>query len=637
MKHFNAFIPAAGLGERLRPITAHLPKPLLPICGKPVIERIMERILLQPVLNIGINSHYHGDMLQQWAAGSAWSDRIVMFPEEPILGTGGALKNAQSLLGQDAFLVHNSDIVTDADLHRLMELHLASGNLATLAVHHREPYNTVWIDRNGLFRNVGSAPPSDASGLCKIAFMGIAVYQPDFLAFLPDGPSSVIDAWRAAVASGAKIGTVDFSGVRWSDIGTPSAYAQEVFSFLSDDGETVYLPPSFSCSHFRIDGPVVIEKGCSIGEGAILDRSILLPGGSVAPGASALQVISGPDYVISIPEEENSEDLRLIAPEIRTFFAGRPRSRLIGTGGSDRRYYRLDDGRQRAVLMQCREGDEDFSRHIAYTRFFREHGIPVPVLFAEASAAYQALFSDLGDISLYSWLKCSRTSAEIADIYQRLLAVLAELHGPVSRSVEDCPLLADRRLDYDHLRWETAYFLERFVRDVCGITPEEPAALDDEFHLLAREVDSMPKAVVHRDCQSQNVMITHDSLVWLIDFQGSRIGCAAYDIASLLWDPYAPLDTDLRSRLISYYIACSSGKGKQINASGFDHELLLCRLQRHMQALGAYGFLSRVKGKKYFLKHAPQAVLYLAEEAEATRERFPVLHKLVATVRTRFS
>ena len=87
----DVFLPAAGFGERLRPATSHLPKPLLPILGTPIIERILNR--LAPVCDgrIGINLHWKADLLRAWAAASPWSDRIVFFPEDPILGTGGAL------------------------------------------------------------------------------------------------------------------------------------------------------------------------------------------------------------------------------------------------------------------------------------------------------------------------------------------------------------------------------------------------------------------------------------------------------------------------------------------------------------------------------------------------------------------
>src|SRR5215470_6532032 len=94
----DIFLPAAGFGERLRPATNHLPKPLLPILGTPIIEGILGKLAAVCDGTIGINLHWKADLLRAWAAASPWHERIVFFPEDPILGTGGALKNAESML-----------------------------------------------------------------------------------------------------------------------------------------------------------------------------------------------------------------------------------------------------------------------------------------------------------------------------------------------------------------------------------------------------------------------------------------------------------------------------------------------------------------------------------------------------------
>ena len=94
----------------------------------------------------------------------------------------------------------------------------------------------------------------------------------------------------------------------------------------------------------------------------------------------------------------------------------------------------------------------------------------------------------------------------------------------------------------------------------------------------------------------------------VIDFQGARMAPGAYDVASMLWDPYYRIADDLRERLVAYYEEEMKKAEPAFDARQFRELLLLCRLQRHMQALGAYGFLSVVKGKKYFLKHVPESV-----------------------------
>jgi aminoglycoside/choline kinase family phosphotransferase len=134
--------------------------------------------------------------------------------------------------------------------------------------------------------------------------------------------------------------------------------------------------------------------------------------------------------------------------------------------------------------------------------------------------------------------------------------------------------------------------------------------------------------VIHRDFQSQNVMITAGGIPRVIDFQGARMAPGAYDVASILWDPYCRLDDGLRDRLIEYYVTEMKIRSEGFNERVFLDSLIPCRLQRHMQALGAYGFLSVVKGKKYFEKHIPEALRLLKEETSAVKNDYPELYKL---------
>src|SRR5512139_3675861 len=141
----NIFLPAAGLGERLRPITNHLPKPLLPVLGEPIIERLAKKVFSVPVVRAGVNTHYKAEMLYHWAETSSCAGRIELFNESKILGTGGALKNAEHFLRGYTFLVHNADIVSDINLIALIERHISEGNIATLAVHSHPEFSNVWV------------------------------------------------------------------------------------------------------------------------------------------------------------------------------------------------------------------------------------------------------------------------------------------------------------------------------------------------------------------------------------------------------------------------------------------------------------------------------------------------------------
>ena len=651
MNVINVFIPAAGLGERLRPITDLIPKPLLPVLGKPILQIILEKMTTLPVRKIAINLHYKRKLLKQWLIHSDFNTMIEIFPEDPILGTGGALKNAESLLKDSTFLVHNSDIVSDIELKTLLDRHISSQNLVTLAVHDYPEFNKLEIDENGFLMSF--LPSRGRRGLGGggtkskrfVAFTGIAAYSPEFLRFLPPGISSVVDAWTKAVCEGYKIATLDVTGCYWSDIGTPASYAKAVIEELRRQGETIHIDSSFEgYKNVELDGFVVIEKGCIIDKEVSLRNCILLPG-STPPtpplikggmgGWTFENCIIGPKFKVDLKESE------ILSTSLEN------NKILIGTGGSDRKYFRVKSNRRTVVLMKCNDEDQDFSRHIEYTGFFRRYSIPVPELIEADHQNMSAVFEDIGNQSLYNWLKCQREKEQIEKVYRQVIDVLILIHTVATEHVSECPILSNRLLDYKHLRWETDYFIERFVKGTENIMVKDLSALNSEFHRLALKVASFPKTVIHRDFQSQNIMITKDGAPRILDYQGARIGPPAYDVVSILRDPYYRLEDDMRERLLNYYISKvippappseKVGRGDLkigewgITEKEFRETLLPCRLQRHMQALGAYGFISSVKGKKYFLKYVPEGLRLLKEDISLSKDEYPELHNLITAI-----
>jgi NDP-sugar pyrophosphorylase family protein/aminoglycoside/choline kinase family phosphotransferase len=636
--NLSAFILAAGIGERLQPITDHIPKPLLPILGKPILQSALEKVSALQTHKIGINLHHKKDLIENWIRQSPFINKVEIFFEDPILGTGGALKNAESFLNTGPFLVHNSDIVSDIDLWKLIEFQLSSNNLLTLAVHDRPEFNNLVVDEKQLLKNVCRVKCVPMKPLGLSAFTGIAVYSPDFLRFLPSGVSGVVDAWMKAIKAGYRVGTFDVSGCYWSDIGTPASYASTVINELRNNGETIYIQPTATgCKNIEMDGYVIVEEGVSLDEGSSFRNSILLPGSTIEKGKADPippipplprgdkrgvfeYCILGPGFKIDLKESE------MLGSNSKTdaFF--------IGTGGSDRRYYRIKKKRKTEVLMQCSANDPDFQRHIEYTRFFQTYSIPVPKLLHVEPEKMSAAFEDLGDLSLYSYLKCPREEEEIGAVYKRIIDILIVMHTVVTEHITECPLLQNKIFDYEHLRWETSYFIERFVEGIGDIRVKNLSVINDEFHRLAMRVDSFPKTVVHRDFQSQNIMITKGGIPRVVDYQGARIGPPAYDLVSFLWDPYSPLNDDMREQLLKYYIEKIKKSGIFFTESNFKEILLPCRLQRHMQALGAYGFLSKIKGKNYFLKYVPEGLRLLKEDVFLSRNEYPALYDLVISL-----
>ena len=645
----NIFLPAAGLGERLRPVTNHLPKPLLPILGKPLIEIILEKLTAVCTGRIGINLHYKPEMIREWAGGSPYAGRIEFFHEDPILGTGGALKNAEKFLTGAPFIVHNSDILLDVDFTRLIETHLSSGNIASLVTHNHPKLSNVVVDDNGFVlsvENPGDSRPDPSTVAKKMAYTGIAMYSPEILKFLPTGVSHATIAWVAAAAAGHKVQTLDFTGCYWNDIGNPATYAAGVLDTLRENGETVYRSPSAKCGSIEVDGYAVFEAESEIQDDAHIRNCILMPGARVS--GKHEDGILGPDYVINLRETDmqpsfhasEQKRISLSDPLFASHFGisgfsvpsdknDQAEAILIGFGGSDRRYFRVRNHSRTVVLLECRSDDPDYERHLVYTRFFAAHTVPVPGLIATDDARKMALFDDLGDTSLYSYFKIPHSSAHIYDVYCSVLDILVKLHTRVTKHVHECPLLQTRIFDYDYLRWETSYFLERFIIGLRQLPLYNKQPLEEEFHRLALKVDTYSKGVIHRDFQCQNIMITAGGIPHVIDYQGARMAPAAYDVASILWDPYHRLDDGMRERLTEYYVSEVNKRSEGFNEKLFRASLIPCRIQRHMQALGAYGFLSVVKGKKYFLKHIPEALRLLKEETAAVKEEYPEISWLV--------
>lgn len=610
----NIFIPAAGFGERLRPITLHIPKPLLPIMGKPVIEMIIDNLSTIPFKRIGINLHHKAERLKEWGVKSPYSGLIEFFHEDPILGTGGALKNAESFLSGSPFLVHNSDIISNIDLNLLLNTHISGKNIATIAIHDCPEHNNVILNKKGFVIGIEGHPSKRNHGKKSVTYMGIAVYSPEILKFIPKGASSITFAWLKAIKMGFSIKALDFTGCYWKDIGSPNYYASAVIDALRKNGETIFIHPSTKIhSNIELDGYVCIEKDSNIKGDSSFRNCILLEGSDISSGTYENSII-GYDFVIELNEDELFKDINeggLI---------------LIGTGGSDRKYYRLKQKRESIVIARYSEEDIDFERHINYTEFFRRHNIPVPRLIHVNLLNKTALLEDLGDVTLYSWIKF-KDKDQIEAMYQKVLDILIKIHHIPIAAINEYPMLQKRIFDYEHFRWETEYFLERFLRDLKGIAIKD-AALKEELHKLSLNADSFLKTIIHRDFQSQNIMIK-DGLPRVIDYQGARIGPPSYDVASILWDPYFRLDPKTRECLLEYYIErISYGLDKE----DFLRSLLICRIQRHMQALGAYGFLSSVKGKGYFTKFIPECLSYLKEEITILKDELPSLYELIIKI-----
>jgi hypothetical protein len=227
---------------------------------------------------------------------------------------------------------------------------------------------------------------------------------------------------------------------------------------------------------------------------------------------------------------------------------------------------------------------------------------------------------DLGDTDLWSLRKTSWETRRA--FYQKTLTIVHRLHSFPEKDFPSGRVRLMKGFGHDLYRWERNYFRDHFVKDVCGIKlePSFERELEEELSNLAEKLLKTKCCLMHRDLQSQNVMIRGGE-PFLIDFQGMRFGSPFYDLGSLLCDPYVypepkaervNFSENDRDELLSFYYGLSKW---DIDWATFQNTFWEASAQRLMQALGAYGFLGCKKGLKAFLKHIPAGLHNLLRAA----------------------
>jgi NDP-sugar pyrophosphorylase family protein len=175
-------ILAAGFGSRLRPLTDRAPKALIPVAGKPLIAYPLALLREAGIREVLINLHHLGDQIRAALGnGSAYGVSIEYSEEDPILDTGGAIKNAEHFLAGDTFLVLNADTVIDLQLTDLIDWHRRKRALATMVLR-PDPdsprYGEIEIDTTGRIRRFLGQPASVPEPLTPLMFAGVHVFEP---------------------------------------------------------------------------------------------------------------------------------------------------------------------------------------------------------------------------------------------------------------------------------------------------------------------------------------------------------------------------------------------------------------------------------------------------------------------------
>ena len=284
-------------------------------------------------------------------------------------------------------------------------------------------------------------------------------------------------------------------------------------------------------------------------------------------------------------------------------------------GGSDRSFYRVQfAGPTEAgiILMQYTMARPDNPRFVPATHRLAGLGVNVPRIFAHDEERMCVWVEDLGSEDLHAHR--GESWDDRRPLYEATLREAAKLHTVDAAALSEQDI-AEMELCFDErlYEWEQNYFLTHYVQSFLGrdISGEDFAAAREALIDLRQYLATLPRGLVHRDFQSQNVIIRNAD-AWLIDYQGVRPGLAEYDLASLLLDPYVDLQEEEREALLEWY-AAHTGRDLTLLKETY----LLCAAQRLMQALGAYANLSRNLNKPHFEQHIPVAVARLAQVCAA--------------------
>jgi mannose-1-phosphate guanylyltransferase len=236
----KAMILAAGLGTRLRPLTENRPKALVEIAGHTLLEITLSRLRAFGIREVIINVHHHADMIIEYLRkNDDFGMRIVVSREEVLLDTGGGLKKAAYFFLEDsnsadqAFILHNVDVISTIDLQRIVRFHTENRALATLAVQDRKTSRYLLFDeqlqlcgrRSG--RNQEAELVRSSQQVRALAFSGVHVISPRLLGIMiEEGAFSIITSYLHLAAQGEKILAFRADDYYWRDLGNPDNLVQ---------------------------------------------------------------------------------------------------------------------------------------------------------------------------------------------------------------------------------------------------------------------------------------------------------------------------------------------------------------------------------------------------------------------------
>ena len=288
----QAFVLGAGIGERLKPLTEQLPKPLVPVFHRPLITYAFDHLIASGVSRLVVNTHHIPEAYANAFPEQSYKGTPIQFRNEsPVrLETAGGIANVRDLLGNEPFLVYNGDILTDLPLKPLLTEHRENGNLVTLVLRSHGPSLHIAFDpRRGLVTDIRNKLGTGDEG--KYLFTGIYACDPAIHDWITPGKvESVIPIFLNMIRAGAKLGAVVIDQGSWWDLGSRTAYLS-AHSALNGMYSPAIDPAAQVEAGAVLRGINVIGAEAVIAASAQLEDSIVWPGGRVQAGAELKRCI----------------------------------------------------------------------------------------------------------------------------------------------------------------------------------------------------------------------------------------------------------------------------------------------------------------------------------------------------------
>jgi NDP-sugar pyrophosphorylase family protein len=319
----KAMIMAAGVGSRLMPLTEDIPKPMVPMVNRPLMEHIVTLLVRHGLDQIISNLHYHADTIYNYFLnGKKFNADMYYSREEELMGTAGGVKKCSWFL-DDTFVIVSGDALTDADLTLLVSEHKKRGALATIAlkeVEEVEQFGIVITDENGRIHSFQEKPAKEAA-LSNKANTGIYVFEPEIFNHIPD--QQFYDFGKQVFPYLVEIGA-PFYGIKignyWCDVGNLDTYRQSHTDILAGKvnvapggrllnrgSNTVLLGEGVSIGdNVKFAGNCVVGPGSRIESRAVIADSVIWDNCTVKEGAVLRECIVGSNCQIGFAAEVNS-------------------------------------------------------------------------------------------------------------------------------------------------------------------------------------------------------------------------------------------------------------------------------------------------------------------------------------------